>query len=153
MTLQELKFNGSNGHSRILIMPSREEIGFSLVSVAPPTLLDISRFKNKRLEEKEASQRREIEYHSIPFNAAYFARSEEHEGLYVGVQYYRAATAADTLEERIPVGSPYILKLPQLKRGNYDAETFLHDCMPKGARSYEEVRDIFGKVAAVQFWK
>ena len=155
MTLQELKFNGSNGHSRILIMPSREEITFPLVRVGDPTLLDIYKNRNKCFEERKTYQLREIEAHIpiIPLNVVYFARSNEHEGLYLGVQYYRAATANDTLEEKIPVGCPYLLKIPHLKASKFDARAFFNDYMPKGARTYDYVTDICGKVAVVQYFK
>ena len=155
MVLEELRFNGLNGHSKILIMPSREEITFPLVRVGSLTLLDISRTKNKHLGENEKSfHRREIELHSIPLNAAYFARSEEHEGLYLGVQYYRAATSEDTLDQRVPVGPPQILILPQLKTSRYDVNHLLDECMKNnGASTYEQNQDIFGKRVVVQYYR
>lgn len=154
MALHELKFNGSNGHSKIWVMPSHEEVTFHLIRVGDLTLLDLSRNRNKRLGESEKEfQLKEIEYHSILLNASYFARSEEHEG-YLGVQYYRAATSEDILEDRIPVGAPQILTLPHLTIGNYNQNSFLEmTCKTKGATTYVQIRDICDRVALVQYYK
>ena len=150
--MEELRFNGHNGHSRILRMPEGQEITAPLMWVDDLKLLHLQRNKRQSYESEEAFHRRIIELQGPP-QATYFARSDDHEGLYVGVQYYRAADPDEAPDQRIPVDSPKILKFSNTYAADSDPKRLIARCQPKDAVDYIQTRDNCGRLAVVQYYK
>ncbi|GEM_PF-6579142 len=152
MTLGQLRFKGCNGHSKIIKIPGGEEINTPLLWVEDLKLVHIPQSKLERGETEEAYHRRLIESNS-PSEATYFARSEDILGLYVGVQYYRAAAPEDTLDQRIPVGMPQVFGLNHKLQDPSAIQHLIQSWKPKDATNYIHLMDSRNRFTIVQYYR
>ena len=152
MTLGEFRFNGQNGHSKIIRIPGGEEVSAPLVWVEDLKLLSLPHTKREQGETEEACHRRMIASHG-PADATYFARSEDIRGLYVGVQYYRPSRNGDTLDQRIPLHSPKVFGLfGKLRDDDSAVQLLINRSRPKDAAGYVWIRDICNQFMVVQYY-
>jgi len=145
MALKELKFNGSDGHSRILV--GGKDIAFPLMWIDDLKLLPIAKSEMLKGETQEEFYRWIVESNK-PAEAMYFARSEDYHNRYLGVQYYCIAEP-NRLDPKIPVGAP---KMLPLVTGGIDQ---LINSLPrtKDATDYIHTLDQSGRFVVVQYYK
>ncbi|MDP3698042.1 MAG: hypothetical protein Q8R47_00495 [Nanoarchaeota archaeon] len=145
MALKELKFNGSNGHSRILV--GGKDITVPLMWLDDLKLLSIPKSEMLKGETQEKFYRWIVELNK-PALAMYYARSDDYNNRYLGVQYYCIAEP-DHLEPRIPVGAP---KMLPLVTGNID-QLINSLQRTKDATGHIQTLDQSGRFAVVQYYK
>ena len=144
MTLQELLFNGYNGHSRILKIPGREEMSVPLM-LEDLKILTIS--KGERIKgETEKEYRRWVIESNKPKAAMFFAHSDDYQGLYLGVQYYCSGYSSEERDQRIPIGFPQMLG-----DVGYNADKIIKSLQPKDATGHTIEK--YCGIVVVQFYK
>jgi|SRR3989338_992523 len=144
MALGELKFNGVNGHSRILKMPGGEEITVPLMW---EDLKIVTIPKGERIKgETEEEYHRWVIESNKPKAAMFFSRSDDYRGLYLGVQYYCMGYSSENRDQRIPIGSPRMLG-----DAGYDAEKIIKRIQPKDAAGHTLEKHC--GIVVVQFYK
>jgi len=143
MALNELRFNGHNGHSRIKVLGGEE--------ITVPLMWDDLKIlpipKSDQIDgETQKEFFRWIIESNKPKSSMYFACSDDYQGLYLGVQYYCAGYSDDPCDKRIPVGSPKILT----SNIHYDNDRFIKHLAP-GATGY--IHQTSGSIVVVQPYK
>ncbi len=151
MKVEELRFNGCNGHSRIIKIADREIITVPLLWVSDLRIVYFPESKHEGGKSRETYQKEVIEAQG-PEKALYFARSEEVNN-HVGVQYYRPADEGEALDERIPVGMPAIVNVGNYRNDEEAIKKLIHMYLPKDAVDYVRTFNGAGKLVAVQFYK
>lgn len=151
MALEQLRFNGCNGRSRIL-RGGGEELTLPLMWLDELTLLPISKSEMLKGETQEEFYRWIVESNK-PKQAMYFARSEDYNNLYLGVQYYCVAGPHDPLDPGIPVGSPKMVPLGASSVTSDINRLIQSIRWPKDAADYVHKLDESGRFAVVQYYK